>query len=187
MWVRRACLGMLGCVLVASLAVVGQAKAALAPGDKAPDFNADAALGGQPFKFSLSGALKKGPVVLYFFPKAFTSGCTLEAHLFAEATPKFSALGATVIGMSRDSLETLQRFSVEECRNSFAVAADPESRTIKAYGVGLTLLPDVAGRISFAISPRGQILDTLVSGDPEEHVTAMMKAVQAWRAANPNP
>jgi len=107
----------------AALAAAG-AFAALAPGDAAPDFDADAAIGGKVFRFSLAQALKKGPVVLYFYPKAFTSGCTVEAHLFAEATPRFEALGATVVGISNDDIDTLKKFSVEACRDKFAVAAD---------------------------------------------------------------
>ena len=94
--------------------------AALAVGAAAPDFTTDAALGGVALKFSLSETLKKGPVVLYFYPKAFTTGCTIEAHNFAEATPKFNALGATVVGISNDDIETLKKFSVEACRDKFA-------------------------------------------------------------------
>ena len=96
--------------------------AALPIGTKAPDINTQATLAGKEFKFSLADALKKGPVVLYFYPAAFTPGCTTEAHLFAEATPQFAALGATVIGVSHDPIEKLDKFSVSECRNKFAVA-----------------------------------------------------------------
>ena len=107
--------------------------AALPNGAKAPDFTTDASLGGNPFKFSLAEALKQGPVVLYFYPKAFTSGCTVEAHEFAEATDKFKSLGATVIGISHDSIDTLNKFSVSECRNKFAVASDADKKISKAY------------------------------------------------------
>src|SRR5689334_24293459 len=114
----------------------GPASAALKAGSKAPDFRTTGALAGKPFNFHLADALKKGPVVLYFYPKAFTSGCTVEAHEFAEATPEFNKLGATVIGMSGDDVETLKRFSTEECRNKFAVAtATPD--VIKSYDVTL--------------------------------------------------
>src|ERR1700745_1112565 len=99
---------------------------ALSVGTKAPDFTTQAALGGKEFTFSLADALKKGPGVLYFFPAAFTPGCTVEAHQFAEATQKFKELGATVIGVSHDPIETLDRFSVSECRNKFAVASDAD-------------------------------------------------------------
>ena len=89
------------------------AVAALAPGATAPDFSTPGALAGKPFSFSLKQALKKGPVVLYFYPKSFTTGCTIEAHEFAEATPEFNKLGATVIGLSGYYLDTLKRFSTE--------------------------------------------------------------------------
>jgi hypothetical protein len=90
--------------------------AALKPGAPAPAFKTQATLAGHPFTFELADALKTGPVVLYFYPAAFTSGCTVEAHEFAEATEKFKALGATVIGVSHDSIDTLNKFSVSECR-----------------------------------------------------------------------
>src|ERR1041384_3649135 len=108
------------------------ASAALKIGAAAPDFTAPATLGGKEFTFSLADALKKGPVVLYFYPAAFTSGCTVEAHEFAEATDKFAAMGATVIGVSADKIDKLDKFSVSECRSKFAVAADPDQKVIKA-------------------------------------------------------
>src|SRR5437879_4156793 len=98
------------------------ALAALKAGDKAPDFTAQASLGGKVFTYSLADALKKGPVVLYFYPAAFTKGCTIEAHLFADATDKYKTLGATVIGVSNDNIDTLNKFSISECRSKFAVA-----------------------------------------------------------------
>ena len=107
--------------------------AALKPGAMAPDFTTQATLAGKPFSFSLADALKKGPVVLYFYPAAFTPGCTVEAHEFAEATDKFKALGATVIGVSHDPIEKLNKFSVTECRNKFAVASDADQHITKAY------------------------------------------------------
>jgi len=99
-------------VLAAALLLASPAWAELAPGAQAPDFSAPASLAGKPFTFSLAEALKKGPVVLYFYPKAFTKGCTVEAHNFSEATAEFEAQGATVIGISTDDIETLNRFSV---------------------------------------------------------------------------
>ena len=109
------------------------ALAALPDGAKAPDFSTEASLAGKPFKFSLAQSLKQGPVVLYFYPAAFTPGCTKEAHDFAEATDKFKALGATVIGISHDDIDTLNKFSVSECRNKFAVAADIDGKIMKDY------------------------------------------------------
>ena len=120
--------GIMGCALASPL------YAELKPGAVAPDFTAQASLAGKPFTFSLAAALKSGPVVLYFYPAAFTHGCTVEAHEFAEATDKFQSLGATVIGVSHDSIDTLNRFSVSECRNKFAVASDADLRISKAYG-----------------------------------------------------
>lgn len=157
------------------------ATAALPVGAAAPVFTTQAALGGQPFSFSLSEALKKGPVVLYFYPKAFTSGCTVEAHLFAEATPEFNRLGATVIGVSNDTIETLKKFSVEECRNQFAVGAD-DGRIIKLYDAGFMLAPSVADRISYVIAPNGKVIEAYSSMDPDGHVGRTLQAVKQWKA-----
>ena len=159
------------------------ANAALKPGDDAPLFTTDAAVGGKQMPLVLADALKNGPVVLYFFPKAFTSGCTLEAHLFADATEKFAALGATVVGISHDDIATQLKFSKEECRDKFAVAADPESAIIKSYDAKLAMLP-MSGRISYVISPDDKILYEYSSMDPSQHVANTMKAVQDWRATH---
>lgn len=157
--------------------------AALKVGAPAPDFSAEAAVGGQPFKFSLASTLKQGPVVLYFYPKAFTSGCTIEAHQFAEATDKFKALGATVIGISNDDIETLKKFSVEACRNKFAVAADAGAKVMKDYDAALRLLPGAADRISYLIAPDGRIAAVHSSLNPDGHVEAMLKAVEQLNSA----
>jgi peroxiredoxin Q/BCP len=157
--------------------------AALPVGTDAPDFATEAALAGVATKFSLSQTLKKGPVVLYFYPKAFTSGCTVEAHNFAEATDKFNKLGATVVGVSNDTIDTLQKFSVEACRNKFVVAADGGAQIIKKYDVGLMLLPNTADRVSYVISPQGKVLYVYSSLSPDEHVGNTMRAVEQWRAA----
>ncbi|OYU44749.1 MAG: peroxiredoxin [Burkholderiales bacterium PBB4] len=159
--------------------------AALPVGSAAPDFTTEAALAGTSTKFSLSQTLKKGPVVLYFYPKAFTSGCTVEAHDFAEATEKFNALGATVVGISNDDIETLKKFSVEACRNKFTVAADSGAKILKQYDAALLIKPDMADRISYVISPEGKIIHVFSSLSPEGHVPSTMKAVEKWRAANP--
>ena len=173
--------------LVAAAALAGfcaTASAALKPGDAAPDFTTEAALGGKEFKFALADALKKGPVVLYFFPKSFTPGCTVEAHLFAEATDKFAALGATVIGISHDDIEKQKKFSTEECRDKFAIGADPDSKIIKSYDAKLAALP-LSDRISYVISPEGKVIYEFASMDPENHVSNTMKAVQDWKASHP--
>jgi len=163
-------------LLASSLAPA--AHATLAVGAAAPDFSAEAAVGGQAFKFRLAEALKQGPVVLYFYPKAFTSGCTVEAHQFAEATDKFKALGATVIGMSNDDIDTLKKFSVEACRNKFAVAADAGAKVMKDYDAALKVVPGMADRVSYLIGKDGKVAAVYASMDPDGHIDAMLKAVQ---------
>lgn len=159
-------------------ALITPAQAALPVGATAPAFATPAALAGKAFDFDLAAALKQGPVVLYFFPKAFTQGCTLEAHAFAEASPQFAALGARVVGMSHDDITTLQRFSSEACRDQFAVASDPQARTIKAYDAGAAANPARADRISYVIAPGGKIAFVHAGADPTEHVQQTLAAVQ---------
>lgn len=175
---------LIGALLTVVLAV-NPARAALAVGAATPDFSTEAARAGVAFKFSLKDTLKKGPVVLYFYPKAFTRGCTVEAHDFAEATPKFNALGATVVGISNDDIETLKRFSVEACRDKFAVAADSGAHIMKQYDAALWLKPDMADRISYVISPEGKVYYVYSSLSPDQHVENTLKAVERWRAATP--
>ncbi len=148
------------CPLLAALTTVLitiPAYGALPDGAKAPDFSTAASLAGKEFKFSLADALKKGPVVLYFYPAAFTPGCTVEAHEFAEATAKFQQLGATVIGVSHDPIEKLDRFSVSECRNKFAVASDADGGIMKAYDSVLPSHPEYANRTSYVIARREEV------------------------------
>ena len=156
--------------------------AALKPGAQAPDFTTQATLAGKPFTFSLADALKTGPVVLYFYPAAFTTGCTIEAHNFAEATDKFKALGATVIGISHDSIETLNKFSVSECRNKFAVAADADQKITKQYDAILAVKPEYANRTSYVIAPNGKIIYEYTALNPDKHVENTMAAVEKWKA-----
>ena len=165
---------------------MGSALAALAPGANAPDFTTQATLAGKAFQFSLADALKKGPVVLYFYPAAFTPGCTVEAHEFAEATADFKALGATVLGVSHDNIETLNRFSVTECRNKFAVAADPDQHIMKAYDAVLKIKPSLADRTSYVISPEGKILYSYTALNPDQHVSNTLAAVKKWAADRPH-
>jgi len=155
--------------------------AELKPGAAAPEFTTQASLAGQPFTFDLATALKSGPVVLYFYPAAFTHGCTIEAHDFAEATAQFKALGATVIGVSHDSVDTLNKFSVSECRNKFAVASDADHKISKAYEATLFLTP-YSSRTSYVISPDGKIIYAYSALDPDQHVANTMAAVQQWKA-----
>ena len=156
--------------------------AALQLGVQAPDFTTQATLAGKPFKFSLADALKSGPVVLYFYPAAFTPGCTVEAHEFAEATDKFKALGATVIGVSHDPIDTLNKFSVSECRNKFAVASDADQSITKAYDAVLAAKPEYANRTSYVIAPTGKIIYEYTAMNPDKHVENTMAAVEKWKA-----
>jgi thioredoxin-dependent peroxiredoxin len=166
---------------VTALLVTLPVYAALPNGTRAPDINTEATLAGKEFKFSLADALKKGPVVLYFYPAAFTPGCTTEAHLFAEATPQFQALGATVIGVSHDPIEKLDRFSVSECRNKFAVASDADGSIMKAYDSVLDGHPEYANRTSYVIAPTGQIIYSYTAMNPDKHVDNTMAAVKKWQ------
>lgn len=167
--------------LAAASLLATPAFAALKVGDTAPSFTAPASLAGKEFTFNLAEALKKGPVVLYFYPAAFTKGCTIEAHDFAEATDAFHALGATVIGVSTDDIATLNKFSVSECRSKFAVAAVDKS-IAKSYDATLWIKPSVADRTSYVIAPDGKIIFTYTALlDSEGHVTKTMAAVKQWR------
>jgi peroxiredoxin Q/BCP len=166
---------------VATALIAVPAFAALPDGTKAPDFSTDASLAGKAFKFSLQDALKKGPVVLYFYPAAFTPGCTVEAHEFAEATDKFKALGATVIGVSHDPIEKLNQFSVSECRNKFAVASDADGSVMKNYDAILPVKPEYANRTSYVIAPTGVIIYSYTDLKPDKHVENTMAAVKKWQ------
>jgi peroxiredoxin Q/BCP len=156
--------------------------AALQPGATAPLFTTQATLAGKPFRFSLADALKSGPVVLYFYPAAFTPGCTVEAHEFAEATDRFKALGATVIGVSHDDIDKLNKFSVSDCRNKFAVASDADQSIMKSYDAVLGVKPEYANRTSYVIAPNGKILYEYTDLNPEQHVANTIAAVQQWVA-----
>lgn len=158
--------------------------AELKPGDTAPDFTTQASLGGKVFSFSLADTLKQGPVVLYFYPAAFTTGCTIEAHNFAEAVDKFKELHATVIGISTDNIDTLNRFSVSECRSKFAVAADPDARITKSYDSVLAWKSGWANRVSYVITPDGKIIYAYSAMSPDKHVANTLNAVRAWTAAH---
>jgi peroxiredoxin len=177
---------------VAAMLLPLPALAALSIGTKAPDFTLQASQGGNAFTFSLADSLKKGPVVLYFYPAAFTTGCTIEAHEFADAIDQYKALGATVIGVSHDPLDKLQKFSVSECRSKFAVAADTNGAVMKAYDSVLAQHPQYANRTSYVIAPDGTIIYTYTSLDPSLHVQNTLTALKAWAAdhasgATPSP
>mgnify|MGYP000524096677 CR=1 FL=1 len=152
--------------------------AALPVGAAAPDFSTQGALAGKPFQFSLSQALKKGPVVLYFFPAVFTPGCTIETKAFADAHDQFAKAGAQVIGVSAGAVDKLREFSVEACRSKFAVAvASP--KMIADYDVTLPLRAGLSNRTSFVIGKNGKIAYVLSELKPDGHITGTLAAVQA--------
>ena len=158
----------------------GGARAALKPGDRAPDFQARATLGGKEFDASLAAMLRKGPVVVYFYPAAFTSGCTVEAHDFADAMPSFAKLGAQVLGVLEDKIATLDRFSVSACQSRFPVAADADGSIAHAYDATLPVVRGYASRTSYAIAPNGTIIAAYNALDPDGHVARMLDAVKRW-------
>ena len=166
---------------LAAVTIASPAAAALKPGTKAPNIVTTGAIAGKPFRLNLQRELRKGPVVLYFYPKAFTKGCTLEARAFSEASPAFRKAGARVIGLSADDLSTLKRFSVEECRNAFPVAT-ATAATIKAYDVAMPVagkLKTMSNRTSYVIAPNGRIAFVHSDLDWSEHVTKTLAAVRA--------
>lgn len=168
-------------LLVAALIIPTRVHAALKVGDTAPDFSTQGALAGKEFPFILNKALKKGPVVLYFFPKVFTQGCTIEAHQFAEATAEFTKLNATIIGVSADPIAEVTRFSTEACRSKFAVAvATPEM--IKAYNTAL--IGTMSNRTSYVIAPNHKIIYVYSAMSAEGHVKNTLEAVQKYHAAH---
>ena len=166
--------------LVAAALVASPAMAALSVGAKAPDFTTTGAVGGKEFKLHLAQQLKKGPVVLYFFPKAFTSGCTAEAHAFSESIADFKKAGAQVIGMSADNLKTLHDFSTKECRSAFPVAtATPEIQ--KAYDVAWAAHPGITTRTSYVIDRHGKVVMVHDDLDFSQHVARTLAAVKALK------
>ncbi len=161
------------------------AHAALPVGAKAPDFSAQASQAGKEFPFKLSDALKKGPVVLYFFPAAFTPGCTIEAHEFADAAADYKKLGATLIGVTGGNINRINEFSVSECRSKFPVAADPNAVIAKSFDSSLAIWPGHSNRTSYVIAPNGKVLMAYTDNKPDEHVAKTLEAVKAYRAAHP--
>jgi peroxiredoxin Q/BCP len=161
--------------------VPAAANPALTVGTTAPDFTTSGALAGRPFRLHLREQLRHGPVVLYFYPRSFTEGCTLEAHAFSVAAYEFRQLGARVVGVSADDYDTLRRFSVEACRNAFPVAtATPEM--IRSYDVLLRPGQPMTNRTSFVIAPNGRIIYAYSDLDYRNHVTNTLAAVREWRA-----
>jgi peroxiredoxin len=168
-------------LLAASLPTAGIA--ALPTGSAAPNFSLEAARGGKTFHFTLNQTLRKGPVVLYFFPAAFTPGCTVEAHLFAESTDSFRKMGATVVGVTAGNVERVAEFSKVECRDKFAVAADPGAKIAAEYKTTMTFKDRLLSeRTSFVIAPDGKILMSYTDGNPQAHIDKTMAAVREWKA-----
>ncbi|MFL6591247.1 MAG: peroxiredoxin [Luteimonas sp.] len=171
----------LSAATLVSAALASPSFAALNVGTHAPDFTAPAYLAGKPFSFSLADALKKGPVVVYFFPAAHTSGCNIEAHLFSQAIDKFKAQHATVIGVTAGNVDQLADFSkeTEHCGGKFAVAADPGAKIAKQYDAVLAQKPEWSNRTSYVISSSGNIVHVYSNLDPNKHVDDTLAAVSA--------
>jgi peroxiredoxin Q/BCP len=171
--------------LIASLSLfAAPAFAALSVGAAAPDFTTEASMGGKVFTYTLSQALKKGPVVLYFYPAAFTKGCTIEAHDFAAAMAEFERYGASVIGVSSDPVDVLNRFSVSECRSKFPVASDADLRIIKAYDAVLLWKTHYAKRISYVVTPDDKVAYSYADMNPDHHVANTLAVVRRWAEAH---
>jgi thioredoxin-dependent peroxiredoxin len=184
-------------VLMAGIMAI-PAMAALKTGEKAPDFTAKASLAGKETSFSLKDALKKGPVVVYFYPSAFTAGCNIEAHTFSENKEKFDAAHASIIGVSQDSIARLNIFSADPdyCAGKIMVASDPDGSIAKAYGLtksdpragmkdskGMEIDHAFTERTTFVVTPDGKITSVFSSNDdkinPAQHVEKSLAAVQS--------
>ena len=171
-------------ILLAAALLATPAAAALAPGAKAPDFTTRGAIAGKVFTLNLKQQLRKGPVVLYFFPAAFTSGCNAEARAFADKVDAFRAAGATVIGMSADPVEQLQKFSSTECAGRFAVASAGPA-VVSGYDVALSRPVGgrtVTSRTSYVIARDGRVAFVHNEMNPADHVRLTLAAAQALSA-----
>lgn len=187
--------------VVAASAVALPAFAALDQGAPAPDFKAQASLAGKEFTYSLKDALKKGPVVVYFYPAAFTPGCNIQAHTFAENYDKFVAAGASVVGVSLDNVTTLNQFSAdpEYCAGKLPVASDADGKIAASYQLkvsekregaknlkGDALDHGFAERTTFVITKDGKIAETIGSMKPAENVMKALEAVQNIAGKKPS-
>ena len=172
--------------LVAAL-LASPSFAALEVGSKAPRFEAPAYLAGEPFTYTLGDALKKGPVVVYFFPAPHTAGCNVEAHLFSEAIDEFKAQGATVIGVTAGKLDELADFSkeTEHCGGKFPVAADAGAKIAKDYDALLVQKPGWSNRTSYVIAQDGTIVHAYSELSPKDHVKETLGAVKQLKAGKP--
>ncbi|MFO1221126.1 MAG: peroxiredoxin [Burkholderiaceae bacterium] len=166
--------------MLGAIAFAPSAFAALDIGERAPAFSIPAAIGGKVFTYSLAESLAKGPVVLYFFPLAFSEGCSIEAKEFADATAQFQELGASVVGVSGDDIDTLSRFSTQACQSRFAVGSDEKKSVIGAYDAVMKLRPEWANRISYVIAPDGKVVYNYMSLNPQRHVEKTLAALREW-------
>jgi peroxiredoxin len=179
--------------LVAAALAAGSAGAALKEGDRAPDFTAQASLAGKPFTYALKDGLAKGPVVVYFYPAAFTSGCSIQARAFAESRERFAAAGATIVGVSLDRIERLNEFSADpqSCAGKLTVASDADGRIARAYDLrvsgpvsgakdmrGAQIDHGFTERTTFVVKPDGTIAATVGGLSPEANVQQALQAVQ---------
>lgn len=177
------------------------ASAALKEGEPAPDFEAKASLAGKAFNYSLKTALKKGPVVVYFYPSAFTNGCNLQAHTFSEQLDKFTAAGATVVGVSLDSIARLNDFSADPsyCAGKLAVASDSDGRIVRSYDLavreaaagrkdtrGVDIDHASVERVTFVVAPDGKIAATIGGLAPVANVEKALETVQQLAALRPS-
>jgi peroxiredoxin Q/BCP len=183
--------------LIFSSALALPAMAALTTGVSAPDFSAPASVAGKDYEFSLEDALKKGPVVVYFYPSAYTGGCNIEAHTFAINMDKFAAAGTSVVGVSHDSIARLNDYSAdpEYCAGKFPVASDPDGAIAKSFDLkvmdkqagakdtrGVDIDHAFTERTTFVIAPDRKIVAVFSSADdkisPADHVTKSLEAVK---------
>ena len=185
---------LLSCLI--STAICLPALAALKDGDSAPDFTAQASLAGKEFKFSLKESLKKGPVVVYFYPSAYTQGCNLQARTFSVNQEKFAAAGASIVGVSLDSIQRLNQFSADPdyCAGKFPVASDADGSIAKSYDLSVRQmagLKDTKGnevdhglaeRTTFVVTPDGKIAATIGGVKPDENVMKALETVQKLKA-----
>ena len=186
---------LLGCLL--SSVITMPAIAALKAGETAPEFQTQASQAGKAFTYSLKESLQKGPVVVYFYPSAYTGGCNIQAHTFAENIDKFTAAGATIIGVSLDSIERLNDFSADPayCAGKVAVASDADGAIAKSYDLvvkdpaegkkdsrGVEITHGFAERTTFIVTPDGKIVETVSGLKPAENVAKALETVQKLAA-----
>ena len=183
--------------VIASGIIAAPVFAAIDQGAPAPDFKAQASLAGKEFTYSLKDALKKGPVVVYFYPAAFTRGCNIQAHTFAENMDKFKAAGATVIGVSLDKIETLNEFSSdpEYCAGKLPVASDADGKIAKSYELKVSDGPPggvknskgnvvdhgFTERTTFVVGKDGKVVATIGNMKPDENVMKALETVQTLK------